>query len=294
MLNDPRILATPGSKISLKDYDTKYTAGLSSPDEAHEMRLENISKLKKLQEKLYAHRQHAILIIFQAMDAAGKDGTIKHVMSGINPQGCQVFSFKQPSAEELDHDYLWRCYKALPERGRIGIFNRSYYEEVLVAKIHPEIILRNRIPQIKELSDIDDSFWEQRYQQINGFEKHLIENGTTIIKFFLHLSKEEQGLRFLKRIKDKRRNWKFSKYDMKERSHWDDYQEAFESCINRTSTELAPWYIIPADAKWVMRTIVSEIITEYIAVLDPQFPTVKEEEQEFLQTAKHQLEDELG
>jgi len=294
MIDDPRLIAPPGQKIDLRQYDTKYTATLSSLEEGRARRKENVRKLQKLQEKLYADNKHAVLVIFQAMDAAGKDSTIKQVMSGVNPQGCQVFSFKKPTAEELDHDYMWRCYKSLPERGRIGIFNRSYYEEVLVTKVHPEIILDNRIPHINSLDDISENFWQKRYDQINNFEEHLVENGTTIIKFFLHLSKEEQAVRFLRRIHDKRKNWKFSNHDIKERQHWETYQDAYQKCLENTSTEKAPWYVIPADNKWFMRTAVSEIIVDRIAQLNPQFPEMKAEERELLQAAKRQLENEVG
>ncbi len=291
---DLRLLANGSRPVDLNEYDTTYTAGLDNREQARKRRKLNIKALRKLQEKLYAHNQYAVLIIFQAMDAAGKDSTIKHVMSGINPQGCQVFSFKHPSANELDHDYMWRCYKSMPERGRIGIFNRSYYEEVLITKVHPEIILGNRLPHINRLEDMDTAFWESRYQQINQFEQHLHQNGTVIIKFFLHLSYEEQARRFLARIRDPEKHWKFSSHDLEERKHWKAYQQAYEDCINKTGTSTAPWYIIPADHKWAMRTIVSEIILERIGQLKPQFPTLPEEEQALLGKAEAALMGEVG
>ena len=227
-----------------------------------------VEDLSEIQRRLYADDRFAVLIIFQAMDAAGKDGTIRHVMSGINPQGCQVFSFKQPSKEELDHNYLWRYNKGLPERGRIGIFNRSYYEEVLVLRVHPEYVAGQPLPPQK----IDESFWQARYEDINAFERHLLRNGTEIIKFFLNVSKEEQKNRFLARLDNPDKNWKFSEGDIAERAHWNAYMDAFEKAITATASARAPWYVIPADHKWVMRALVSQIITERLQALDLHYP----------------------
>lgn len=265
------ILAEPGKKHKVKDFDTKYTGDID-PKDAKKVLAENTQQLSVVQDVFYANDRHSVLIIFQAVDAAGKDGTIKHVMTGINPQGCNVTPFKQPSAEELDHDYFWRTYKMLPERGMIGIFNRSYYEEVLVAKVHPEIIVNQKLPDVKSLKDVDEKFWKRRYRQINDIERHLTENGTHIIKFFLNVSKKEQKNRFLERIKDKSKNWKFSTGDIKEREHWDDYMNAFSDMLSNTSTEYAPWFVIPADNKWFMRYAVSKIITEKFEELDLSYP----------------------
>lgn len=241
----------------------------------------NLEELSDVQELLYATNKYSLLLIFQAMDAAGKDGTIKHVMSGINPQGCQVFSFKKPSAEELDHNFLWRYTKRMPEFGRIGIFNRSYYEEVLVQKVNPEWV-KNHNP--------NQAFWEGRYADINNLEKHLSRNGTVIIKFFLNVSKKEQKNRFLERLNDPKKNWKFSDSDLVERKKWDKYQKAFEEAINSTANEHAPWYVIPADNKWIMRTIVSTIITETISSLQLQPPKVNAKKKKLLEEAREELE----
>jgi PPK2 family polyphosphate:nucleotide phosphotransferase len=241
---------------------------------------------------MYAHDRFSLLLIFQAMDAAGKDGTIKHVMTGVNPQGCQVFAFKKPSDEELDHDYLWRTYKCFPERGRIGIFNRSYYEEVLIVKVHPGILLKQKLPAIKRLSKVNKVFWEKRYRQINDLEQHLVENGTIVLKFFLNVSKEEQKKRFLKRINNPDKNWKFTMGDVEERQYWDKYQQAFEDVLNYTSTEYAPWYIIPADKKWYMRTVVGDIIVHTLESLPLKYPAVSKTKLKEIQKAKEILENE--
>lgn len=280
-----KIIAKPGEKHKVSDYQTGYTAGLNK-DEAERLLTENTEKLAKLQDKLYAQDRYSVLVIFQAMDAAGKDGTVKHVMSGINPQGCQVYSFKQPSAEELDHDYLWRIYKCLPERGRIGIFNRSHYEDVLVAKVHPSIVLNGKLPKINKIEDIDDKFWKKRYRQINDLERHLTENGTIILKFFLNVSHEEQEKRFLARLDDESKNWKFSASDLKEREHWDDYMKAYSDMLTHTSTEDAPWYVIPADNKWFMRYAVGEIICDRINDLKLHYPVLTETAKQELEAAK--------
>jgi PPK2 family polyphosphate:nucleotide phosphotransferase len=223
------------------------------------------------------------------MDAAGKDGTIKHVMSGINPQGCQVYSFKHPSAEELDHNFLWRCNKALPERGRIGIFNRSYYEEVLIVKVHPELVAAQRIPAANSK---DKKFWERRYDDINAFEQHLTHNGTAIVKFFLNVSREEQRERFLERINNPAKHWKFSASDVSEREYWNDYMQAYEDCLSATSTKSAPWYVIPADHKWVSRALVAAILTTTIKSLDLKWPKVTDDQKRAIKEAKVKLESE--
>jgi PPK2 family polyphosphate:nucleotide phosphotransferase len=247
-----------------------------------------VEMLAAYQDKLYAQNEYALLVIFQAMDAAGKDGAIKHVMSGLNPQGTQVFSFKVPSAEELDHDYMWRNFKALPERGRIGIFNRSYYEEVLVVRVHPEFLEKQQVPA----STVDKNIWKRRFSEMNNFEKYLVDNGTRVIKFFLNVSKEEQKKRFLERIERPEKNWKFSITDAQERGHWDEYMAAYEDMLNHTSTRWAPWYVIPADKKWFTRLAVAAVLLDAIQKIDPQYPTVSEEHKTDLVKAKEMLESE--
>ena len=290
MIDYNKILAKPNTQISLKDYPTNYTGNFEDKSAAKERQKQNLEEMQDLQDKFYAYDRYSLLLIFQAMDAAGKDSTIEHVMSGVNPQGCQVFSFKQPSANELEHDFLWRTYQALPQRGRIGIHNRSYYEEVLVTRVHPEFILRQRLPGIRTVEDVDQEFWQQRYRSINEMEQHLTHNGTVILKFFLHVSKEEQKERFLKRINRPDKNWKFSMSDMEERQYWDDYQRAFEQAIHHTSTDYAPWHIIPADHKWFMRAAVSEIITDKLKSLNLRYPQVTEKQLQNLEKAKEILE----
>lgn len=279
------LLAKPGKKHLVSDFDSSFTSDLSKQD-AKEQLAKDIEKLSELQSMLYAQDRYSILIIFQAMDAAGKDGTIKHVMSGINPQGCQVYSFKQPSAEELDHDYLWRINRSLPERGRIGIFNRSHYEDVLIAKVHPEIILSNKLPSVETINDIDPDFWKRRYRQINDFERYLTENGTIVLKFFLNVSKAEQKNRFMERLDDASKNWKFSSADIKERQFWEDYMNAYADVLTETSTELAPWYVIPADNKWFMRYAVGRIICDRMQQLDLHYPKLSKEGLERLEECK--------
>lgn len=282
-------LVPPNKKISLKkDYDPGYKADYVTKQDAAGMLQEGIEQLKLYQDMLYAQDTYALLIIFQAMDAAGKDGTIKHVMSGINPQGCQVYSFKAPSSEELDHDYLWRCMKVVPERGRIGIFNRSYYEEVLITRVHPEILALQKLP--KGLND--KHIWQRRFEDINNFEKYLANNGIVILKFFLNVSKEEQKNRFLARIDRPEKNWKFSTSDAKERAFWDDYMEAYEDMFNNTSTDWAPWHIIPADRKWFTRLAVAAVIDEKLKSLNLAYPTVSEDKKLQLLQAKEILENE--
>jgi PPK2 family polyphosphate:nucleotide phosphotransferase len=256
-------------KVRLKKFPTKVKPFYKSDEHYKELLAAHIKELSGRQELLYADGNYALLLIFQAMDAAGKDGAIKHVMSGVNPQGCQVFSFKHPSAEELAHDFLWRTTRDLPERGRIGIFNRSYYEEVLVVKVHPEILQGQGIPP--ELVE-DKNFWDKRYRSINDLEKHLHRNGTRVIKFFLHLSKEEQRKRFLRRVEDPARNWKFSKFDLVERGFWQEYQAAYEDCLSATSTEHAPWFVVPADDKLNARLIISQVVSDALRDLKMEYP----------------------
>ena len=286
-MNINEFIAKESEKISLKNFDPNYTGKLKSKKEAVKKLAENKKKMAELQDKLYAHDKYSILIIFQAMDAAGKDSAIKHVMSGLNPQGTQVFSFKQPSKEELDHDYLWRTTKALPERGRIGIFNRSYYEEVLVVKVH-NLVKYQKIPN--EL--IDKNIWKNRYKQISNYEDHLYKNGTVVIKFFLHLSKDEQKRRFLKRLDTPSKNWKFSAADLKERKLWNEYQKCYEEAINETSKKNYPWYIVPADNKWFTRLVVSEVIVQKLQNLKMEYPKLNTEQLANLNSYKEQLIDE--
>src|SRR5262249_18105501 len=257
-----------------------------SKDEFTSALTEHIQQLSELQSRLYAQDRYALLLIFQAMDAAGKDGVIKHVMSGVNPQGCQVFSFKHPSAEELDHDFMWRAVRALPERGRIGIFNRSYYEEVLIVRVHPELLTAERIPD-RDLRHRD--VWKQRYQSIVEFEHHLHRNGTRIVKIFLHVSKSEQRKRFLARLDDPAKNWKFSAADLAERGYWKDYMKAYEKCLEETSPRRAPWYVVPADDKQNARLIVSTIIVDLMRGLDLQYPVVDPVKQKELRAIRRRL-----
>lgn len=279
----------PGS-FRLSDYDTSW-AGAEEIKNLGEKKLkkktkkilkDNLEEMSDLQELLYASNKRSLLLIFQAMDAAGKDGTIKHVMSGVNPQGCQVFSFKKPSAEELDHNFLWRYTNKMPERGRIGIFNRSYYEEVLVLKVNPEYM--------SDVKNPDKTFWEGRYEDINNLEKHLSRNGTVILKFFLNVSKQEQRNRFMDRLNTPEKHWKFSDADLIERKKWDKYQDAFEDAINKTASSDAPWFVIPADNKWIMRSIVSTVITETISSLKLEAPKVSTSKKAMLDDARKELE----
>jgi len=281
-----------GKKFRLKQIDTSETLGLAAEDKAKgEEALERgVELLAKLQDKLYAHDRWAVLLIFQAMDAAGKDGAIKHVMSGVNPQGCEVTSFKAPSAEELDHDYLWRCAKRIPERGRIGIFNRSYYEETLVVRVHPEYLQAQRLPETQDSPSADEKdFWKQRFDDINNFERYLTNNGIVVLKFFLHVSKEEQEKRFLARIDDPAKNWKFSMKDVKEREHWDDYMHAYEQTVRHTATGYAPWYVVPADTKWFTRLVVASAIVQRLSALDLSYPKLTKDELSQLQAARAAL-----
>lgn len=286
-----RFKITDGKTFSLKDCDTADTNGYKKED-ADEALAELIKKTATIQNELYADKQYSLLIIFQAMDAAGKDSAIAHTMSGLNPQGCQVFSFKQPNSEEYAHDFLWRHYKALPERGRIGIHNRSHYENVLITKVHPELVLNENIPGINSIKKITDDFWDDRYQSIRSFEKHLYNNGTVIVKFFLNVSKDEQKERFIKRIDDPEKNWKFSATDVKEREFWNDYMKAYEKAIKETATPENPWYVIPADKKWFTRIAISEIILHTIEELKLKYPVLPKAEKEKLQEMKAVLEKE--
>jgi PPK2 family polyphosphate:nucleotide phosphotransferase len=284
----------PGGKVRLKDHDTGWaqTEELKElgkdvvKERAAEILEQSRTDLAQAQELLYADDRYAGLIVFQAMDAAGKDGTIKHVMSGVNPQGCQVFSFKKPSAEEVDHNFLWRYMRCLPERGRIGIFNRSYYEDVLVVKVHPEILDQQRLPDGKR----GKGFWAARYEDINAFERHLTRNGTVILKFFLNVSKREQKKRFLERLDNPQKHWKFSAADLAERGSWDAYMEAYEDALSATSTEWAPWYVVPADNKWATRAIVADVLTTTLRSLDLRYPEVTQQQREALKEARRKLE----
>jgi len=272
----------PKTKIRLKDYETRDRGDFKSKQDAQEKLASDIEKMKALQDVFYADDTYSLLIIFQAMDAAGKDGAIKHVMSGLNPQGCQVAAFKKPSDRELDHDYLWRCNLFLPERGRIGIFNRSYYEDVLIVRVHPEILATKKLPdELKE-----GKIWERRYKEINNWEKYLTDNGTRIIKFFLNVSKDEQKERFMQRIERPEKNWKLSPSDVKERAYWDDYQGAYEDMLSNTSTKDCPWYVVPADHKWYSRVVVSEVIVRTLEGLDLKYPKLDKRGLEALEESK--------
>jgi PPK2 family polyphosphate:nucleotide phosphotransferase len=285
----------PGKKLRLKDHDPGWMGTeemrelgkIELKERAHAFLQQKLVDLAEAQELLWASDTYGVLLVLQAMDAAGKDGTIKHVMSGVNPQGCQVHSFKAPSSEELDHTWLWRYMKSVPERGRICIFNRSHYEDVLVVKVHKQLLAKQKLPE--ECLQADH-FWKGRYEDINAFEQHLARNGTVIVKIFLHLSKKEQKKRFLERLETPGKQWKFSEADLAERAFWDDYQGAFEEALSATSTDHAPWYVIPADRKWVSRALVAEILTSAICGLNLSYPEVPAEKQQRLAKAKQQLE----
>jgi PPK2 family polyphosphate:nucleotide phosphotransferase len=286
-----RFVVPEGQRVSLaKDCDPGFTPKGLNKSAAGELLTRGVEQLATHQDKLYAQDRHALLVIFQAMDAAGKDGAIKHVMSGVNPQGVQVYSFKAPSAEELDHDYLWRCARLLPERGRIGIFNRSYYEEVLIVRVHQQILAAAHLPE--ELKD--KKIWSRRFAEINAFERYLEDNGIHVVKIFLNISKEEQRRRFLARIERPEKNWKFSVRDVEERTHWDVYMDAYEDCIRHTSTKDAPWYVVPADHKWVARLAVSGIINARLQSLKLEYPAITERQREQLEEARKMLELEAG
>lgn len=286
-MNYDRLLVPPGKTIKLKDYDPAYTGKFSAKEDAAEKLQSDIAKLAALQDVLYAQNTYALLLIIQAMDAAGKDGVVKHVMSGVNPAGCQVVNFKTPSAEELSHDYLWRSMKQVPARGHIGIFNRSYYEEVLVVRVHPEILRNQKIPP----SLVGKDIWKERFEQINAFEKYLTRNGTVILKFFLNISNKEQKKRFLERIDTPEKNWKFSSADVRERAFWKDYMTAYEEVFSKTSTQWAPWHIIPADRKWFTRTAVADIIVTTLESLKLKYPAPDPERLKGLKEARTTLEE---
>jgi PPK2 family polyphosphate:nucleotide phosphotransferase len=277
---------TPGTQPRLAEFDTGDTAGIASKKEAKQRLAEGIERLKDLQERLYAQDRWAVLVILQAMDAAGKDSTIEHVMSGLNPQGCEVHSFKAPSAEELDHDFLWRTNRRLPERGRIGVFNRSYYEEVLVVRVHPELLEAQKLPQPL----VGPKLWRERFEDINALERYLTRNGTVICKFFLHVSAEEQRQRFLRRLTLPEKHWKFALRDVEERKHWDRYMNAYEDMIAHTSTPYAPWHVIPADHKWFMRLAVGEILRDTLESLHLRFPKLSKARRKELGEARAALE----
>jgi len=286
-MNHEHFIVPPGKKIRLKDYDPDFTDGYKDKEEASQKLRNDIERLAKYQEVLYAQNTYALLVVLQAMDTAGKDGTIRHVMSGVNPQGTQVHSFKAPSGEELDHDYLWRSSKALPERGNIGIFNRSYYEEVLVVRVHPELLELQRLPP-----EAKKGIWKHRFEEINNFEKYLARNGIVVLKFFLNISKEEQKRRLLARIDTPEKNWKFSFTDPIERTFWDQYMDCYEDAFNHTSTEHAPWHIIPADNKWFTRAAVADVIVEKLKSLKLRYPVLSKEQRRHLLEARALLENE--
>lgn len=279
-----------GPKFRMKDIDPGDTLGLNLKDQAQELLKQGIQRLASLQERMYAQDRWALLLIFQALDAAGKDGTIKHVMSGINPQGCQVSSFKQPSSEDLDHDFLWRSMKHLPERGRIGIFNRSYYEEVLVVRVHPELLSKQRIPERL----VSKNVWNNRFRHIRQFEDYLTDQGTVVRKFFLHVSKKEQRRRFMERLDLKEKNWKFSTADVHEREHFGDYMDAYEDMIRHTATKSSPWYVVPADHKWFTRLVVADAVIDALELIKPSFPKLDDDKLRELTLARAALEAEPG
>ncbi len=285
-----RFRVTKPKSFRLSQIDPADTWRLRSKQQAGELLQREIERLTELQEMLYAQDRWSVLLIFQAMDAAGKDSTIKHVMSGVNPQGCQVVSFKQPSAEELDHDFLWRSARRLPERGRIGIFNRSYYEEVLVVRVHPELLAKQKLPS----KLVTKQIWEQRFTDINAHERHLARNGTVIRKFFLHVSREEQKQRFLSRLDEPEKHWKFSLADVQERAHWDAYQHAYEEMIRNTTTKEAPWYVVPADNKWFTRLAVAAAVIDALEELALAYPKVDSVKRRELATAREALADEVS
>ncbi len=292
MTPDPHRFCAPfcirdGDDFRLAQVDPGETLSFDKTDKAaaQTMLAEGVQRLSELQEKLYAQDRWAVLLIFQAMDAAGKDGTIKHVMSGVNPQGCQVSAFKAPSAVDLDHDYLWRANQCLPERGRIGIFNRSYYEETLVVRVHPELLARQTLP----LKLVGKDIWKERFRDIRHYEDYLARNGVVVRKFFLHLSKQEQKRRFLERLDNPGKNWKFSANDIKERAHWEDYMQAYEAMIRQTASEAAPWYVVPADHKWFTRLVVAAAVIDTLESLDLHWPTLSDADRQALDTARQQL-----
>jgi PPK2 family polyphosphate:nucleotide phosphotransferase len=284
-----KLIVTPGKKMKLKDYHTSYDGKNLNKQQSEKLLDESRKYLADVQDKLYAHNRYSVLIVLQAMDAAGKDGAVKHIMSGFNPLGVKVYSFKAPNAHELDHDYFWRHELALPARGEIAIHNRSHYENVLATKVHPQWILNENIPEVEDVKDVDKKFWDKRYKQIRRFEKNLTDNGMIILKFFLHVSKKEQKKRFLERIEDPAKNWKFSLSDLKERAYWDDYQKAYEEAMSETSADHAPWFVIPADDKWFARLAIATIIARQFDKLKLSYPEVSQAQKQELQKAKVQL-----
>ncbi|MEX2113617.1 MAG: polyphosphate kinase 2 family protein [Pirellulales bacterium] len=286
-MNHKKYQVAEGGKVALADFATQPDVAELSKSDGKEQLAAGVAKLAELQDKLHAQNTYALLIVLQGIDAAGKDGTIKHVMSGVNPAGCQVTSFKVPSEEELDHDYLWRYGRGLPARGSIGIFNRSHYEEVLVVRVRPQLLDRQRIPGKRR-----EKFWLDRFEEINYFERYLVDNGIEVLKFFLHLSKEEQKRRFMDRLNSPDKNWKFSEGDVKERAYWDKYTEAFEDMLGHTSTKAAPWYVVPADKKWFARLTVSSVIVDKLESLKLDYPKLTGEQMQALERAKKMLENE--
>jgi PPK2 family polyphosphate:nucleotide phosphotransferase len=289
ILSNNNIVISDPKGFKLKQYKPAYRDGLKD-EQTIRIALESYKdNISELQEKLYAQDRYSVLVILQAIDGAGKDSCIKHVLSGVNPQGCDVTSFKQPSKEELAHDFIWRTYNALPQRGKIGVFNRSYYEEVLITKVHPELLLAQHIPGIESVKKADEKFWKDRYRAINEMERHLVKNGTVIIKVFLNLSKDEQKNRFMERIDNPKKQWKFSYADLEERKLWNKYQDAYEDMIRETSTKHAPWFIVPADDQWVSRALFGEIIQETLEALDLELPKLTPEQKKALKTAREEL-----
>jgi PPK2 family polyphosphate:nucleotide phosphotransferase len=284
-----QLKVAPGTTVNLKDYNTDYKGKNLSKQDGEQLLEEGRKHLSEMQDKLYAHNRYSILIILQAMDASGKDGAVKHILSGVNPLGVKIHSFKAPTSHELDHDYLWRHAITVPSRGEIAIHNRSHYENVLVTRVHPEYILKENIPGITSVDDITDEFWKSRFKQINRFEKNLTKNGTVILKFFLYLSKKEQKKRLLSRIDDPSKNWKFELGDLKERGYWDDYHEAYEDAISATSTKHAPWFIVPADNKWYTRLAIASIIYRELESLKMNYPEISNQHRQELLTAREQL-----
>jgi PPK2 family polyphosphate:nucleotide phosphotransferase len=289
-MNHKKFLVPPGKRIRLRDYDPAFTGPYRDREQAAGKLAQDVKGLAKYQNLLYAQNTHSVLVVLQAMDTAGKDGAIRHVMKGVSPLGTQVHSFKAPSAEELDHDYLWRSMRALPERGNIGIFNRSYYEEVLVVRVHPELLEAQNLPPEAK----GEGIWKRRCEEINAFEKYLTGNGIVVLKFFLHLSKEEQKRRLLARIDTPEKNWKFSLADVEERAHWDGYMKAYEDAINRTSTGHAPWHIVPADNKWFTRAVIADVILAKLKSLDLRYPVAGKAHRRKLEEAKAVLEKEVS
>ena len=288
--NDPKLKITEGGSFILANHHTNYTGTISSEKEADKILKKATKKIYEEQRKLYAADNHSLLCIFQAMDAAGKDSTVRHVFTGVNPAGFEVTSFKAPSKEEVDHDFLWRCNKAAPGRGMIGIFNRSHYEEVLVCKVHPGYVVGQNIPGIESVDDLSPEFWEGRYESIRNWETHLAKNGTVILKFFLNLEKDEQKARFLSRINEEKKNWKFNFGDMKERALWPQYMNAYQDAIQSTASSQAPWYVIPADNKPIMRAMVADIVADTLKNMNLQFPDVGQKEKAEMAEAKKILE----